>query len=205
MGQARDAFLPAATYTSRSFPQRVTPKLPQAYPANGGCVWPQIATSCNEREVTVFVIADLHLGDDRLCARTRTQFATLREMEEVIAYRWNAVVKPKDTIYVLGDVGHVGSIEIMRELPGEKHLVAGNCDRLGGLIASRLFRSVSVVRCLPGALLTHIPVHFGLLRGRTINVHGHLHSTQIDDPRYRCVSAEQTGYAPVPLGSLISR
>ncbi|WP_100260004.1 metallophosphoesterase family protein [Qipengyuania seohaensis] len=152
--------------------------------------------------MTVFVVADLHLGDDRLCARARTQFATLREMEEVIAYRWNAVVQPKDVIYVLGDVGHLGSLAILRELSGEKHLVAGNCDRLAGLIASHLFRSVTVAKWLPGALLTHIPVHASQLRGATINVHGHLHSARIDDPRYRCVSVEQTDYWPIPLSSL---
>lgn len=154
--------------------------------------------------MTVFVIADLHLGDDRLCARARTQFATLREMEEVIACRWNAVVRPEDTVYVLGDVGHVGSVEIIRELPGEKYLVAGNCDRLGGLVASRLFRGVTVARWLPGALLTHIPVHASQLRGSTINVHGHLHSARIDDPRYRCVSVEQTDFSPVPLRMLLA-
>ena len=204
MGQARDAFLPAATYTFRSFPHLITPKLPRAYAANGGCVSPQIATSCKEREMTVFVIADLHLGDDRLHRKARAQFATLREMEDEIAYRWNAVVQPRDTIYVLGDVGHVSSVEMIRELSGEKHLVAGNCDRLGRLIASRLFRSVTVAKWLPGALLTHIPVHASQLRGATVTVHGHLHSARLDDPRYRCVSVEQTDFSPVPLLMLLT-
>ncbi|MBX7501361.1 hypothetical protein K3181_07900 [Qipengyuania sp. YG27] len=125
-------------------------------------------------------------------------------MEEVIACRWNAVVHPKDTVYVLGDVGHVGSVEIMRELSGEKHLVAGNCDRLGGLIASSLFRSITVAKWLPGVLLTHIPVHASQLRGAMINVHGHLHSGRIGDSRYRCVSVEQIDYSPVPLRELLT-
>lgn len=155
--------------------------------------------------MTDFVIADLHFGDERVRASGRRQFADVCDMEEAIVRRWNQRVSSTDTVYVLGDVGYAGSHELIRGLNGTKHLVAGNCDRLGILIASRLFETVSVVRRLPGALLTHIPVHPSQLRGQCVNVHGHLHSLSLDDPRYRCVSVEQTGYAPLSLQDLMVR
>jgi calcineurin-like phosphoesterase family protein len=155
--------------------------------------------------VTAFVIADLHLGDERVRTSGRPQFANLRDMEEAIVCRWNQTIRPTDTVYVLGDVGHACRVELARSLFGRKHLVAGNCDRLDALIAARLFETVTVARWLPGFLLTHIPVHPSQLRGRTVNVHGHLHSATVGDPRYRCVSADQTDFAPVPLADLSAR
>jgi calcineurin-like phosphoesterase family protein len=55
---------------------------------------------------------------------------------------------------------------------------------------------------LPGILLTHIPVHPSQLRRGVLNVHGHLHARTINDPRYVCVSLEQTGFRPVRLDQL---
>ena len=151
---------------------------------------------------TVFVIADLHFGDAATCRQGRRPFADVSEMQSEISRRWNAMVLPSDTVYVLGDIGKRHHVNAVSHLNGKKHLVAGNGDDIGAIMGSGVFESVTIARRLRGVLLTHIPVHPSQLRGRTINVHGHLHSTTIDDPRYRCVSVEQTDFAPVRLDSL---
>ena len=147
----------------------------------------------------IFVIADLHFGDNGVCGERRRPFRDAEEMGGAIIERWNKTVRPSDTVFVLGDVGKRHHARAVRHLNGRKHLVAGNGDDLTSITRMDLFASVSVARWLPGFLLTHIPVHPSQLRGRTINVHGHLHSATVGNPHYRCVSVEQTDYTPVPL------
>jgi calcineurin-like phosphoesterase family protein len=120
-----------------------------------------------------------------------------------IVRRWNETVRAEDTVYVLGDIGKRGHLRAVRRLQGRKHLVAGNGDDVAHIAASDVFASIAVARWLPGVLLTHIPVHPSQLRGRTINIHGHLHAATVSDPRYRCVSVEHTNFAPVRLDSLL--
>lgn len=56
---------------------------------------------------------------------------TVEEMNEVIINNWNSVVKPEDTIYVLGDffMGQLTGIEpILSRLNGKIILIRGNHD-----------------------------------------------------------------------------
>lgn len=152
--------------------------------------------------MTTYVIADLHLGDATTHARRRDRFASLSAMEREILTRWNAIVTARDSVYMLGDIGKRQGLELVSNLRGIKHLIAGNADDLAAVHQSGLFASVNVARWVPGFLLTHIPVHPSQLRNGTVNVHGHLHTMSLDDPRYACASVEQTDYAPVPLAHL---
>lgn len=54
-------------------------------------------------------------------------------------------------------------------------------------------------------ILTHIPVHMDQFTRFKGNIHGHLHTKRIDDPRYFCVSAEQVNLTPVPISEVIER
>lgn len=150
----------------------------------------------------VYVIADLHFGDEATCAPGRRPFGDVTQMCSEIVRRWNSTVRMEDTVYVLGDIGKRNYVRTILHLNGTKHLVAGNGDDVVRIAACDLFASISVAKSLPGVLLTHIPVHPCQLRGRTINVHGHLHAAQVGDPRYVCVSVEQTNYTPVPLARM---
>lgn len=154
--------------------------------------------------MTVFVTADLHLGDRYAFTARRDCFTSLADMEATIINRWNVTVRDQDTVYLLGDVSKGRGLDLVRHLRGSKHLVAGNADDLPLATQSGLFRSVSVIRWLRGAVLSHVPVHPGQLRSGTRNVHGHLHRATVGDHRYVCVSVEQTNFAPVPLGSVLA-
>lgn len=171
---------------------------------------PDFATSCNAP--VEFVIADLHLGDGSICGgcsplpgSRKRPFESAAEMGREIMQRWNSVVRPQDTVYVLGDIGRARHLTLIERLNGHKHLIAGNGDNIPAISRTRMFGSVAVARWLPGCLLTHIPVHESQLRNRTINVHGHLHGAKIADPRFICVSVEQTEYRPVRLSELLAR
>lgn len=197
----RCALLPAVTYISRLFPHFVTPKLPRAYPVNGACSSLQIATSCNERGMTVFCIADLHLGDERVAKARR--FDNASAMGRRIALRWNETVSEGDAVYVLGDAARGGHMKSLMAFKGEKHLICGNADNIAEAMTAGVFSSISVAKWMRGAILTHIPVHPSQLRAGMTNIHGHLHGASVADGRYRCVSIEQTGFAPLPISSAL--
>src|SRR5690349_9465413 len=50
----------------------------------------------------------------------------------ILAEKWDAVVGPDDTVFVLGDISinpkRDGAFEWFRERPGKKHLIFGNHD-----------------------------------------------------------------------------
>lgn len=150
--------------------------------------------------MTVFVIADLHLGDVSALAR-RGGFSSVDEMDQDMAARWNETVSNEDVVHILGDVGRPSRLPLLSQLRGTKHLIAGNADDLGAAQRSGIFATVRVARWVRGFLLTHIPVHPSQIGSGVVNVHGHLHADRIPDPRYRCVSVEQTNYTPVELRS----
>lgn len=162
------------------------------------------ATGCTPpRE---FFIADLHFGDERVATQRRLLLQDGQGHDTEIARRWNATVAANDTVYVLGDIGaHRHAIAKLRNLRGNKHLIAGNADNLAAIHQANLFASISVARWLPGLLLTHIPVHESQLRPGMTNLHGHLHAKAVSDNRYLCVSVEQIGLAPISLEALVAR
>lgn len=152
----------------------------------------------------IYVIADTHFGHKK-ALDFRPQYKTMHEHDSDLVARWNAVVKPKDTIWHLGDVffGGLGAGSVLGYLNGIKRLVMGNHDAYGNAVYTEYFKVYGAVE-LKGCILTHIPVHTSQFPRYHKNIHGHLHSNCLDDSRYVCVSVEQTNYAPVLLNSLIT-
>lgn len=76
--------------------------------------------------------SDLHLGHENIIKYCNRPFANAAEMNEAIVNRWNSVVHPDDTVYVLGDLalGKLDdSLQCASRLLGKKLLVPGNHDR----------------------------------------------------------------------------
>lgn len=139
----------------------------------------------------VYVIADLHLGHHKL-AEVRG-FPNVFAHDNAIIENWNRVVTKRDVVYVLGDVFRLDRVG---ELRGTKKLAMGNHDQKPVGAYAALFSQVRACFEFDGCILTHIPVHPGQFGRYRLNVHGHMHSHCIEDPRYVCVSAEQWGLTP---------
>lgn len=77
-----------------------------------------------------FWTSDLHLGH-RKVSEIRG-FETTDEHDAAIQTAWHRQVKPDDEVFVLGDLssgfGEDRALAIIADLPGRKHLVAGNHD-----------------------------------------------------------------------------
>lgn len=156
----------------------------------------------------IFVISDTHFGHKRIIEfeAAARPFASIEEHDRELLRRWNDTVRPCDTVWHLGDVyfgkdGH----SILAGLNGIKKLVLGNHDYYPLEIYQRYFSKIFGAAVYNGCILTHVPIHPNQLEHRfRLNIHGHMHSKKLDDPRYVCVSAEQTGLAPILLDVVIN-
>ena len=159
--------------------------------------------------MNVFLTADTHFGHAGVCKFLNEDGSKLRpwddplEMDEEMVKRWNAVVKPTDKVYHLGDVVIARrALVILGRLNGDKVLLKGNHDIFKLSDYLKYFRDVRAYHVMDRMLLSHIPVHPDS-KGRFVaNVHGHTHSRALADPWYQCVCVEHTDYAPIAYEEL---
>jgi calcineurin-like phosphoesterase family protein len=175
-----------------------------------------------------FVIADPHFGHKGMIMFSKTDGTPARPwgrvcddmepaeaaervaaMDEAMVERWNAVVHPKDTVEVLGDVViNRRALPILARLNGDKRLYMGNHDvftKKHSADYRPYFSTIAAYKVMPkdGIIMSHIPIHTCQLEGRWIgNIHGHMHHNRVmlngsPDPRYLCVSVEQINYTPM--------
>jgi calcineurin-like phosphoesterase family protein len=154
----------------------------------------------------VFVISDTHFGHKRIIEfeAAARPFATIEDHDRELVARWNAVVTKRDTVWHLGDVffgkdGH----KALGELNGYKRLVLGNHDHYSLAVYQQYFAKIYGAAEYRHCILTHVPIHENQMYRYEKNVHGHMHSKSIPDPRWVCVSAEHTGLAPILMDTVI--
>lgn len=150
---------------------------------------------------TVFVVADLHFGHEKL-AKVRG-FSSVQEHDAAVVAAWNAVVRKRDTVYVLGDLFRLDRVG---ELNGVKKLAMGNHDQKPIASYIALFSQIRAYYEFDGCLLSHIPVHGSQKLRYDLNVHGHTHAKHIQDQWYVPVSLEHCArMEPLPLRPLVER
>lgn len=156
--------------------------------------------------MNLFIISDTHFSHENMLIfrdesgrRVRPEFSTYPEMDEAMVERWNAVVRPQDHVYHLGDVA-LGRkhLEIVRRLNGHKRLVFGNHDIYDYTEYANVgFKKLMGMRVIDGFILTHVPVHEGSLGRFKANIHGHIHASKIPDSRYFNACVEHHNYTPI--------
>lgn len=161
-----------------------------------------------------FVVSDTHFGHKLMGVGIEPDgekirpFASVEEHDETIVERWNAVVKPQDRVYHLGDVAiNRRAVATLGRCNGRIALIKGNHDifklkdylpYVDDIRAYRVFTDTPVMM-----VLSHIPIHAESMGRFGMNAHGHTHKRILEDRRYRNVCLEQTGYAPIRLDQLI--
>lgn len=167
---------------------------------------------------TIWFISDTHFfhanmlkfTDDK-GALVRPGFASIEDMNETMVQNWNAVVKPQDHVWHLGDVTfqYNGIFNnIMSQLNGHKRLVVGNHDKMLNPNLFRWFEKVELWRGFKeeNFVCSHIPLRKDNFRGGVqYNVHGHIHERVIDDPTYVNVCVEQINYTPISMEEITDR
>lgn len=175
--------------------------------------------------MNIFLTSDTHFSHRGIVKFLRADgvtkerpWDTIEEMDEALVKNWNSVVGPKDKVYHLGDcVINRSALPILGRLNGEKQLIKGNHDVFRVDEYAQYFKDIRGTHTLDDFILSHIPVHPTYVMERWKgNIHGHLHSERvmmeqefwldedrlvgkIIDPRYLCVSVEQTNFTPISL------
>lgn len=141
---------------------------------------------------------DFHLGDPSI-VRYRKQFPTLGYHDEFICDTVLAPLRKHDLLTMVGDclVG-AESYNLIKKFPCRKILILGNHEfEKQKTHFSQLVGVVDEIRAIwkwrSGFSIRHEPVHPLQLRGR-VCVHAHTHENVIPDPRYICLSLEQTNF-----------
>lgn len=81
--------------------------------------------------MTVFFTADTHFSHRMVLQYDQRPWYCVEEMNEKMVARWNATVKPDDTVFHLGDVsmGKPNEVEWAGKLNGHLRLIEGNHDK----------------------------------------------------------------------------
>lgn len=156
----------------------------------------------------VFFTSDQHFGHKNILRFEpyHRPFDTVEEMNETLIENYNNVVGRNDIVWHLGDFCFgKDNLAIAGRLNGHKKLVMGNHDTYQSSEYLKYFVKLYGCTFVHQFMLTHVPVR---LTPNTMygNIHGHLHSKKIeDDPRYICVSVEQTNLTPIHYDEIFER
>ncbi len=153
--------------------------------------------------MTIWLVSDTHFGHENIIRYCARPFANAAEMDAAMIERWNAVVKPEDHVWHLGDVAmrtHAMRA-IVPQLHGHKRLLRGNHDIFATADYVKVgFKEVAAYRVIDNVICSHIPIHELSLKLQWLgNIHGHIHERPSFGPRYLNVSVEQTDYRPITL------
>ena len=162
--------------------------------------------------MSVFFISDPHLGH-RAIAKYRSFVRDTQHNTELFIDDWSKTIRKKDVIYMLGDVAFDDdSLKLIGTLPGRKILIKGNHDDMVSTAdQAKVFSEIHGMLSYKKVWLTHCPIHPDEMRGRKLNIHGHVHSKTVmrrknifwkeEDPRYvnACVDVVYPKYGTMFL------
>ena len=141
---------------------------------------------------TIWIYSDPHFGDKELAAGVKGR-PTAEEQVKMI----NAKVGRKDTLIILGDIG---DIEYAKKLRGYKVLVCGNHD-VGHTKYAEVFDEIYAgpVFIADRLVLSHEPIMLDF----AFNIHGHNHSSVIQDGKHLNVCSDIIGYTPINFNQFV--
>ncbi len=157
--------------------------------------------------------SDFHLGHKSIC-KYRPQFSTPEEHDECILQMMEKLTK-RDILYVLGDFLFEGPkykeyLERIKKMPVRIKLIMGNHDSID-LYTDCIGSNIEIQLPLfsyKNMWISHAPIHHQEIRGRTLNIHGHLHGVVVrdikgdPDPRYFNVNLDNNNFEFVHLDTI---
>lgn len=172
--------------------------------------------------MSVWFTSDLHFGH-RLVAGLRG-FDSVEDHDSAIMENWHRVVRDDDQVWVLGDLAcssPAQALNIVKSLPGTKHLIAGNHDNCHPMHRDshkwqarylEAFASVQPFarRRIDGqsVLLSHFPYSKDRHEARYMQyrlrdegawlLHGHTHGPERREGREIHVGVDAWDLSPVP-------
>lgn len=171
----------------------------------------------------LIVSSDWHLGH-RNIHKYRTEFSTAQDHHETIFENCATMINKNDSLILLGDIAF--DREWLYRLTQincrKKTLILGNHDteRVHIREICDVFDEVHSLWSKRNCWWSHAPLHPQEMRGRLLNIHGHLHGNQVFvhpqnekhkktwqelDQNYFNVCLEHTDYMPVTFQEIVER
>ena len=155
----------------------------------------------------ILMTSDLHLSHRAIC-KYRDVFATSAEHDAYVLSEIEKLTK-RDILFILGDflfdsADYDAYMDRLNRTKCRIKLVMGNHD------STKLYKESRFEMQLPlftfkNMWVSHCPIHPGELRGRILNIHGHLHKVVIPDKRYFNVNLDANDYKFVELEAIRER
>jgi calcineurin-like phosphoesterase family protein len=171
----------------------------------------------------IWFTSDLHLGHDREFMYGPRGFSSIFQHDEELLARWNSVVAPEDTVYILGDLilnSNEHGMKFLNWLNGEFHVILGNHDTSTRI---KLYEECEKIKSIQYATmikykkgyfyLSHYPTltanyeEEGPWHKNIINLYGHTHQqTKFFDgnPFMYHVGLDSHNCYPVNIDEIIS-
>lgn len=145
-----------------------------------------------------FMISDTHFRDKEVFEMSgeNKNFKSVADKDAAIISNWNEVVKPEDTVFILGDFGEPN---YMTKLNGHKYFIYGNHDKpnMADIKFPIVYKNFFI--------LSHEPM-FITEDGPYANIFGHVHNNPIYrtvTSRSYCVCACRNNYTPVEFSKIV--
>ena len=170
----------------------------------------------------IYVTSDLHLCHDRTFVYGPRGFSSIQEMNEAIVERWNSKVRPRDRVFVLGDVmlnNNEEALKYIKQLNGTVFFYSGNHDTVTRIMLlsdldNWTYCGIADIQKINGyhLYLSHYPticssiIDATPLKQRMINLHGHVHTTKkfiYDIPYIYNVCMDAHNCYPVSIDEII--
>lgn len=165
----------------------------------------------------IWLTSDCHFGHKKILEyspKTRS-YTSVDEMDKSMIDTWNRMVAPEDTVYILGDISFYGvqrTIEIVKQLNGQLHLIKGNHDYK--LCENAEFRNLFVsvqdyleIKHLKTKIvLCHYPIlEWNGCHRNSMHCYGHLHNGKSGLEKYKAmdVGVDATGQLLISLDDCI--
>jgi calcineurin-like phosphoesterase family protein len=150
--------------------------------------------------------SDSHFGHTNIIRHCDRPFTSVEEQDATLIANWNALVRPNDDIWHLGDFAFRNSkaaASYLARLNGRKHLIWGNHDSdetrgLSGWASSQPMKEIKVdgirITLLHYAMRVWPASHHG-----AIHLYGHSHGALPGDRQSLDVGVDVWDFRPVTL------
>ena len=158
----------------------------------------------------LLLTSDLHLGHENIL-KFRDGFSSQEDHDNTLFDNLASSVNKRDSIIFLGDIAFsIYWLKMIESIKcAKKTLILGNHDLERGINIEHLMMAYDRIESLyskRNMYFSHCPIHPSQFRGKTHNIHGHLHNDVVEiesgniiyaDSRYINICVEQTNYKPV--------
>lgn len=134
----------------------------------------------------IYFTSDLHLGHENVIKFENRPFSNVAEMNCALIANYNVMVKPNDTVYILGDLAYRiptdEANKLIAGLNGRKFLITGNHDKK---YDESLFEEIAAYKEIKfdgnNFILMHYPfMEWNKMYHGSYHLHGHIHSVGSD-------------------------